>query len=456
MVFGLGETGWSVARYLHKHEQDFVMVDTRPEPPYLAELKREMPDVLFVGGISESGCADLLAEVDEVIMSPGLDLVHPVVAFMRERDIPIISDIEFWRRGLAADKAVLAISGSNGKSTVASLIAKMGEAQGLKVELGGNIGKPVLNLADDADIYVIEVSSFQLELTQDLNATVACLLNITPDHMERYANLQEYYEAKQRIFTGCKAAVYNREDKLTRPLRLPQDNSCFSGGQVDIGQFGIISRGAKSFLCQGANTLLDTAELKLQGAHNHRNILAALAVAELNGWELDKSLAVAKDFTGLPHRYQLVHEEEGVRYINDSKATNPDAARASLMAALNDGGGLSGELHLILGGSSKQADFSKLAEDINKHEKVRTYLIGAEAENLARLLPNKHKICGDLAVAVSEIRAAAKSGDTVLLAPACASFDQFANFAERGEEFTRLLQNSKEQNSKEKNSEKNN
>ena len=435
LVFGLGDTGWSVAKYLRKRGSAFVLADTRSSPPHLADAQREMAEVeVFLKEIPPS----IMKMVDEVVLSPGIDLSHPLVREMRALSKRIIGDVELWRHSVT--QPVIAVSGSNGKSTVTSLLAAMAKAQGINAEVGGNLGKPVLSFRDDAELYIVELSSFQLDLTQNLEADVACLLNVTPDHMERYPDFIDYYNSKQRIFNGCKAVVYNKQDKLTRPLKMPLKNICFSASQPDINDMGIISRGDLTYLCEGTKVLLDTREIKIIGRHNHLNVLAALATAKMLGWSLEKCLEGVKSFTGLPHRCQRVGEVNGVIYINDSKATNPDATYNSLssMIAMRNSSG--GAIHLILGGSSKEADFSKLLSIACNHG-VRFYLIGEEGKRINSMLGESEDklMCGDLAAAVESIYAAAQPKDIVLFSPACASFDAYPNFAARGDDFIGLV-----------------
>lgn len=437
LVIGLGETGNSVAKYLHDQGMAFMLADTRENPPYLDEIKAQMPEVkMYLGELPES----VVDMVDEVILSPGLSLSHPFVQLAKNKDKNIISDIELWRRSL--DKPLIAVSGSNGKSTVVSLLSVMAESQGLKVASGGNLGHPVLDLTADADIYIIEISSFQLDITSNLEADVACLLNVTPDHMERYDNFQDYYQSKQRIFDQCKSVVYNRNDKLSMPLKMPADSVCFSSSQPDINQFGIIERQGGSYLAQGHETLMNVKDIKLIGQHNYQNVLAALAVAKLQNWQLAECLEAIRNFTGLEHRCQWVAEKHGVTYFNDSKATNPAAACASLLSMIDICSGAinNGTIHIILGGSSKNSDFSELADVISKN-KVSSYLIGEEGENIYNALPQSvtKTICGDLTKAMQEISTKVEPKDAVLLSPACASFDAYDNFAARGEHFIELV-----------------
>ncbi|MCH9664235.1 MAG: UDP-N-acetylmuramoyl-L-alanine--D-glutamate ligase [Gammaproteobacteria bacterium] len=436
LVVGLGETGKSVASYLHEEGMAFMLADTRENPPHLAAIKRRMPEVrIYLGDLPKS----VMQMVDEVILSPGLPLSHPIAQLARELDKPIISDIELWRRSVT--RPVIAVSGSNGKSTVASLLSLMGEAQGLRVASGGNLGCPVLDLDKQADLYIIEISSFQLDITTNLAADVACLLNITPDHMERYNSFGDYYHSKHKIFNGCGAVVYNRGDKLTRPLELPAASTCFSGGQPDLNEFGIIERQDGIYLAHSHKTLINVNELKIIGQHNYQNILAALSVAKLQDWDLAKCLAAVKDFKGLEHRCQWVAAKNDVVYINDSKATNPEAACASLLSVAAM---CRGNIHMILGGSCKNADFSALTAAISKvgdKKQVMSYLIGEEAENLNGVLTNTahNEMCASLPDAMNKIVAAVKPSDMVLLSPACASFDAYDNFAARGEHFMELV-----------------
>ncbi len=434
LVVGLGETGWSVARFLHAQGMDFIMADSRDDsktpPPYLSQMKNSMPDAeLYLGNVPPS----LMAAVDEVVLSPGMALSHPIAKLAHNMGKSIISDIELWRRSLR--KPLIAVSGSNGKSTLVTLLDLMAKRQNINSALGGNLGTPVLDLNPNADLYIIEMSSYQLDITANLDASVACLLNVTPDHLERYGSFINYYQSKQRIFSGCKAVVYNKEDMLTRPMAAPAGKVLsFSGNQPDINEFGILQRKDGKYLAYGGNLLLPVAELNITGLHNYKNILAALAIAKLLDWSIDDCLKVATEFTGLPHRCEKVGEVNGVVYINDSKATNPEAACAALQSLAAT---TAGRIHIIIGGSHKGANFTQLAECIKNYKAV-AYLIGEEAERLDNCLhANTQRIMcpGGLREALSIIKQKAQAGDLALLSPACASFDSYKNFVERGMDF---------------------
>lgn len=433
LIIGLGETGWSVARYLDRAGVPFAIADTRAAPPYAAELRRKLPKITCsLGGVDER----ILQQADEIVLSPGISHNEDFVRKAKSWGKPIISDISLFRS--AVSKPVIAISGSNGKSTVTSLLAAMAARQQLNVAAGGNLGTPVLDLIrSDIHAYVIELSSFQLEMTHQLKASVACLLNVTHDHQDRYAQFIDYYRAKQKVFEKCAAAVYNKEDRLTVPLFGPAQGSLAVGlGPPDKDELGILSKKGEPYIAAGVDLLMPVKKIRLLGKHNLLNVMMALAVAQKAAWSLAECLIAAQEFQGLPHRCEWVSKIKGVDYINDSKATNPGAACTALDALSDD----HAQVHIILGGASKQADFTDMRRSIEKH-KAAAYLIGEEANRLDLSLgPQIRKeICKDLEDAVLRATRQARAGDLILLAPACASFDAYSGFAARGDHFKSLV-----------------
>ncbi len=432
---GLGKTGLSCARYLSAMGMGFSVVDSRNNPPLLAEFRKEFPDVsVSTGEFSESD----LAQATQLIVSPGISLKHPVIEAAASAGAEITGDIDIFCRSVS--KPVVAITGSNAKSTVTTLVGEMLQGCGLRVAVGGNIGTPALDLLrqGDVDIYVLELSSFQLETSHNLAAEVATVLNISEDHMDRYDGLQQYHQAKHRIFRGCRAAIVNRDDPLSSPL---VDDSVrltsFGLGVPDLGQFGVISHESKEWLSLGTDPLLPVDDLKIPGRHNISNALVALAIVHSLHLPLTGALHALKNFNGLPHRCQWVAEINGITYINDSKATNNGAALAAIEGI---GKSITGKILLIAGGDGKGADFSPLKPAIEKYVK-RTLLIGRDAPLMARTFagtPIEH--CDSLQLAVTEAAKQAGTGDVVLLSPACASFDMFSGFEQRGEMFMRAVQ----------------
>ncbi len=429
LVAGLGATGLSIARYLKRHDRGALFYDSRERPPGLDELDSVWPgaDVLL-------GDAQLPAGIERVIASPGISDRNPVLAAARDRKLEVISDIELFAREARAP--FVAVTGSNGKSTVTTLIHRMCLADGRKALAGGNLGEPALDLLDQPtpDLYVLELSSFQLQRTRSLPASVAVLLNVSPDHLDWHADEAEYRASKYRIFREAAAAVVNRDDPeaVRRTTHIDRVIS-FAAGEPAEGHYGLRDEGGASHLARGARLLMAADQLALYGAHNQLNALAALAAGELLGLSMPAMLGVLAEFPGLPHRMQRVASIGGVEYINDSKATNVAAAVASIRS-------VEGGLVLIAGGDGKGAQFDALADAVRGRLRCAV-LIGADAAKIRRALGPETPVhmADDLASAVRAAAGYAERGDTVLLAPACASFDQFANYMARGDAFSRAV-----------------
>lgn len=430
IIVGLGATGLSVARYLAGRDLPFAVCDTRPEPPGLDKLKRFAPMAdLYLGELD----ADLLSSAGELIVSPGIALSTPAIKAAIDAGVSVVGDIELFAR--EADAPIIAITGSNAKTTVTTLVGAMVEQAGKRVAVGGNIGTPALDLLDEkADLYVLELSSFQLETTQTLNAAVAVVLNVSEDHMDRYTGLAAYHLAKHRIFRGAQQVVFNRDDALTRPLVADQ-LPCWSFGlsRPDFRGFGLIEQGGQSWLAFEFKALMPTADLKIRGAHNQANALAALALGHAVGLPMPAMLSALREFAGLPHRCQWLGQYAGVDYYDDSKATNVGAALAAIEGFASD---LQGKQVLIAGGDGKGADFSALLGPVARHCRA-VILLGRDAPLLEKLFAGHVAVqrVATLDEAVVAAAAAAEPGDVVLLSPACASLDMFRNFEERGRLF---------------------
>lgn len=431
IVVGLGKTGISCVRYLAREGLPFSVVDSRVSPPGLDELYRYYPQVpVFLGGFDHS----LFSAADELIVSPGIPLAQPVIKEAIKGGANAIGDIELFSRAIG-DKPVIAITGSNGKSTVTSLLGAMAHKAGINVAVGGNIGTPALSLINNAiDLYILELSSFQLETTASLRAAVATVLNISPDHMDRYESIDEYYLAKQKIYRGCRAAVYNLDDPLSAPL-LPElvTSFGFTAKEPDLKDFGIRVEKGATWLCKGTKLLLDTSSMKIYGRHNHMNALAALALGESVNMPLDAMLQAIRDFSGLEHRCQWLADIDGVQWFNDSKATNVGASIASIKGL----GSLCKEnIILIAGGEGKGADFTELQPIVKQYVR-HLILIGCDAKLIKNTLSNYTQIkqVDSIKQAVQIAETLSCKGDIVLLAPACASFDMFNNFEDRGDQF---------------------
>ncbi|MFA5495817.1 MAG: UDP-N-acetylmuramoyl-L-alanine--D-glutamate ligase [Porticoccaceae bacterium] len=429
VVVGLGATGLSVARYLAARGERFVVVDSRVDPPGLGELARSVPTApVELGEFDES----TLCAAERLVVSPGVPLSHPLLQKAAAAGVAITGDIQLF--AAAARAPIVAITGSNGKSTVTTLVGEMAVAAGYNTGVGGNLGVPALDLlADDRDLYVVELSSFQLELVEELGAEVAAVLNVSPDHMDRYPDLQRYHAAKHRIFRGVRQVVANRDDPLSHPL-VPAAVRYWTFGldQPDFKGFGVIDVDAGPWLAFERQPLMALADLALQGRHNLANALAALALGHAAGLAMAPMLDTLRTFSGLPHRCQRVADKHGVTWINDSKATNVGAT----MAAIEGLAGADADLILIAGGQGKGQDFAALGRSA-RHRVRLAILIGEDAGQLAEALKGACDLlyATSLVAAVNAAAESARPGDKVLLSPACASFDMFKGFADRGEQF---------------------
>lgn len=434
LVAGLGKTGLSIARYLYRKNKSFIVFDTRKEAPGVAEMRSEFPNVsIYLEEIPEK----ILAQLTDIITSPGLALDTPFLQQARQAGVNIYGDIECLAREVKAP--VIAITGTNGKSTVTTLVGEMAKAAGFRVAVAGNIGTPVLDLLDDGhqyDLWVLELSSFQLDLTYSLSPVAATILNITPDHLDRHHTLEAYIEAKQRVYHQAQIAVFNRDDPCTNPsARSDSGLKCISFGNDNPapGQWGLMQQHEKICLAKGTECFLPVDSLLIKGVHNWLNALAACALADSAGIPMSSIVEVLKGFKGLPHRCEWIRTLEGVEWINDSKGTNIGAT----ISAINGiGGSMQGKIVLIAGGQGKGADFQDLAQPIADF--VRSIvLIGEDADKMEAELADVVPIfrATSLEGAVVMAQAQAKPGDVVLLSPACASLDMFRDFNHRGEVF---------------------
>jgi UDP-N-acetylmuramoylalanine--D-glutamate ligase len=435
IVVGLGKSGMSLVRFLARQGLPFAVVDTRANPPELATLREQFPQV-------EVRCGELdvefLCRASELLVSPGLAVATPALQAAAARGVKLSGDIDLFAR--YAKAPIIAITGSNAKSTVTTLVGEMAAAAGKKVAVGGNLGTPALDLLNDAvELYVIELSSFQLETTDQLNAEVATCLNISEDHMDRYADLPAYHLAKHRIFRGAQQVVVNRDDALSRPLVADQLPCWYFGlGKPDFKRFGLLEDNGEKSLAYQFDALLPVRELKIRGAHNQSNALAALALGHAVGLPFAPMLAALKQFAGLPHRCQWVGERNAVNYYDDSKATNVGAALAAIEGL---GADIAGKLLLVAGGDGKGADFSALKAPVGKFCRA-VLLLGRDADRLADALGDAAPLIrvNTLEEAVQRAADLAEAGDAVLLSPACASLDMFKNFEERGRLFAQAVE----------------
>jgi UDP-N-acetylmuramoylalanine--D-glutamate ligase len=427
LVVGLGRTGWSCARYLHEQGVSFAVVDSRAAPPNANELRMLAPEVELRTGAFDR---ELAKGVEQVIVSPGVSLEEPFLKQAAARGIPVIGDIELFVR--AARVPIAAVTGTNGKSTVTTLLAQMAQACGKRVLAGGNLGRPALELLSEPvpQLYVLELSSFQLDTTASLRTAAACVLNVTSDHMDRYPSMEAYAASKARIFERCATAVINRDDPLVRQMGNGAPRALgFSLLDDCQADYRIARTDDEVTLLQGTEPIIDMSALKITGLHNAANALAALAMAQALELPRAGCLAALREFPGLPHRSQWVAEIAGVRYLDDSKGTNVGATLAAVA-------GTPGKLVLICGGQGKGQDFTPLAAALRG--KVRhAVTLGQDAALLEAALQG---VCSlerarDMQHAVELAAAAARAGETVLLSPACASLDMFRDYAHRGDVF---------------------
>ncbi|QJR13852.1 UDP-N-acetylmuramoylalanine--D-glutamate ligase [Usitatibacter palustris] len=435
LVLGLGETGLSGIRWLASKGANLRAADTRQAPPALAEVRRIAPGVrIDLGPFAPS----LLEGVDTILASPGLALRD---AFLRDalaRGVEVVGDIEIFGRELARHRKarVLGVTGTNGKSTVTSLADAMCRAAGRRSVACGNVGVPVLDCLATAetfghpDVYVVELSSYQLETTSSLELDAGAVLNVTQDHLDRYDSMQDYAAAKARIFAHCKTRIVNREDAVT--LAMAEGHEMTSTFGLDAPknerEWGLDA--ARANLMRGDRSLLPVADVAIPGLHNAANALAAHALCSAIDLPEAPLATAIRAFRGLPHRVELVAEAGGVRFYNDSKGTNVGAAVAALE-------GFTSPVVLIAGGDGKQQDFSPLAAAVKAKARA-VVLIGRDAPAIATALAGTGVPlvnATSMEDAVGKARFLAVHGDAVLLSPACASFDMFRNYGHRGEVF---------------------
>ncbi len=425
VVVGLGITGLSVVRHLNRLDRNFdiKVIDTRENPPGNKEL----------GELAALHCGswnlDWLMEADLIVANPGIALATPELQNALAQGIAIVGDIELFSWAVTAP--VIAITGSNGKSTVTDLSCALAKAAGIKVGVGGNIGIPALELlTDPAELYILELSSFQLETTSNLELVAAAFLNLSEDHMDRYDSMESYRKAKLRIFKQAKNIIVNQEDEATWPDTLTDEQTVVSFG-LQQGRFSVTTRANAAWLSDNGTPVFPVNELALIGKHNVANALTALALLDCANVDYSRSFEVLKSYTGLTHRCQLVADNRGIKWVNDSKATNV----ASTLAALS-GLNIKGTLHLLVGGIGKGADFSELAPQLAKLP-VKLYCFGKDAGQFMSLHSSASRwdAMDDIIAAIAP---QLSQGDMVMLSPACASFDQYTNFMARGDAFTRL------------------
>lgn len=430
LILGLGRTGLSCIRYLTGLGHEVAVTDSRPIPPGLELVQQTHRNIpVAVAGFD----VDMLDRADQLIVSPGISSREPIIREALERGLPVFSDIELFARSVNAP--VVAITGSNGKSTVTTLIAEMIRRSGRRAEAGGNLGRPALDLLAEPvpDFYVLELSSFQLERTFSLQTVTAVVTNVSPDHMDRYASVEEYSAAKARVYEGCARPVVNLDDARVRAM-IGAARESLGFGLTPSAHFGLVeSRDGGAYLARDGQPLLAMDAMRIAGRHNASNALAALALAEALSLPIDVTVPVLESFQGLAHRTQRITERDGVIFIDDSKATNVGAAVAAIS-------GLAGPLVLIAGGDGKGADFEPLVQACAG--KVRAVvLLGRDASVLERALRGHCETyrVTDMEAAVTTAAGLARPGESVLLSPACSSQDMFKDFEERGDVFAHAV-----------------
>ena len=437
LVAGLGQTGYSVAGYLRRKKIPFVVFDTRKHVERLTDFSAKFPGIeVYLGDFPSS----LYHQLTQIIASPGLSLEEPFLEQAKRHGIPIIGDVECFAQEVKAP--VVAITGTNGKSTVTTLVGEMAKAAGKNVAVAGNIGLPILDLLDDThtyDLWVLELSSFQLELTHSLVPLAATILNITPDHLDRHHDLEHYTQAKQRIYHHAKNCLYNRQDPLTKPRQSEQKNMICFGLEKPTAdnEWGIITHNQTTYLARGNEPIFPVHALKVHGQHNWQNALAACVLAYIAGIPIPIICQVLETFTGLEHRCQTVRTLNQVTWINDSKGTN---VGASISAIEGIGPTLTGKIILIAGGLGKGADFTPLASVVKKYI-GEVILIGKDAHLIKQALQNTAKLstATSFEQAIEFAHKSALPGDAVLLSPACASMDMFKDYIHRGQSFIELV-----------------
>ena len=433
VVVGLGDTGLACARHLHAHGVDVALSDSRPSPPREKDARQSLPGTeVRLGGFSR----EWFEQAVELVLSPGVSPRDPAVAAAAERGVPLLGEVELFAR--MARAPVVAVTGTNGKSTVCALVHAMAEAAGRRAEIGGNFGPPALTLvASDPELYVVELSSFQLETTRSLRPRVAALLNVSPDHLDRHHGFEAYRAAKTRIFRGAGTAVVWRDDAWLADLgsRLAREGSrvlTFTAERPREGDYGIVGHGPRAWLALGSERRLPVADLALPGRHNALNALAAMAIADELGIDDETVHGVLRTFRGLAHRCEPVGCAGGVRWYDDSKGTNVGAT----VAAVN---GFDVPLVLIAGGDGKGADFEPLGRALREAaERIRkVVLLGRDAPAIRSLVEGHVPVASadTMAEAVARAREAARPGDAVLLSPACASWDMYRDYRERGRDY---------------------
>lgn len=429
-VIGLGVTGLATVRFLLKQGVKPVLMDTRLKVAGIETIPAEKVDGIYFGELD----ANRLARMDVLLVSPGLDTSHPAIRFATAQGAQLMGDVELF--ALCNEKPVVAVTGSNGKSTVTKLTEHMLNCSGMQALAAGNIGLAVLDALErtDAKVYVLELSSFQLDTTHSLKLRAAANLNVTEDHLDRHGTMAAYTAAKQRIYLHTDVAIYNAEDPLTRPLGCAAPQIGLNLQQPQDG-YGLVQQQGETWLLVDGAPLLPVTQMSVVGRHNQFNALASCALALAVGCSREALVQALKTYQPLPHRCALVADHAGVRWVNDSKATNVGATLAAIAGLRAD---VPGKLILIAGGDGKGVDFTELAT-VLRQQVDQVITLGRDGPAIAALVPGSIEVA-DLTAAVKQAAALARAGDMVLLSPACASLDMFKNYEERGRLFADAVQ----------------
>lgn len=436
LVIGIGKTGQSIGHWLSRNKQEFAFFDTRIEPPQKSTIQKMFPNrLLYCGQFPD----EIWAKIEKIYVSPGVDFRHPIIIQAIEKQIPLGNDIDCLATEIG-NTQIVAITGTNGKSTVTELVGMMVKADQQPVVVAGNIGEPVLDQLESAPesaLWVLELSSFQLDLIEHFKPAAVTILNISPDHLDRHGTFTAYVEAKQKIYRHAKYAVYNRLDKHTFP---PAHITATSFGldKPQEQQWGVDNIDGEPHLCFGTKPIIATSSLKMKGQHFWQNALAAAALAQHMGISFAAIKHVLSTYTGLPYRTQWVATINGVDYINDSKGTNVGATQSAIEGI---GPTVPGKLVLIAGGQGKGADFSFLQPSVSKYVKA-AFVYGEDKQPILEALKNHTQVTAtrDLSESLQHASEVAVPGDCVLFSPACASFDSFKDFNHRGEVFNELVE----------------
>jgi UDP-N-acetylmuramoylalanine--D-glutamate ligase len=434
IIIGLGKTGLSCIDYLLKQNKKIIVMDTRLDPPGLTEFKQKYSGIpIYLGPVDKTKIANAAA----LVVSPGIGITELGLTAEDVSTIPVIGDIELFAQNAKAP--IIAITGTNAKGTVTTLVGEMIAASGQKVLVGGNIGIPALDLLSEniPDYYVLEISSFQLETTYSLHAIAATILNFSEDHLDRHGTMQSYIAAKQRIYKNCKTAIYNRDDVNTLPATTTEQQINFGLSTPKPKEFGIQMINNENYLFYGKEQLINVKEIKIKGRHNWANALAALALGTAIHLPIESMLKILREFKGLTHRCEWVAEINGVTWFDDSKGTNVGATLAALDGL---GAAISGKIILIAGGLGKGADFTPLKDPVAKYAKS-VILIGKDAPLIEKVINGHVAIqhANSLQQAVEFAHVTANKDDIVLLSPACASWDMFRDYNDRGDQFKKLV-----------------